>query len=118
MNVNAGAEAEYAQRHHLIWADLEAVLNKHGAHNYSIFLHRETRQLLTTVRSLLGWRKCCFIWIRCLRTIDTRFRGFFKMIQHQRVGWQDGFPCLVAEGSLCAPCNVEDLVIGTFKSSG
>ena len=45
MSVNAGCETEYARRHNPIWADLEAVLKSHGAHNYSIFLHPETRQL-------------------------------------------------------------------------
>lgn len=45
MSVNAGAEAEYEKRHRPIWPELEAVLKEHGAHNYSIFLHAETRQL-------------------------------------------------------------------------
>ena len=45
MSVNAGFEAEYERRHRPIWADLEAVLKSHGASNYSIFLHPQTRQL-------------------------------------------------------------------------
>ena len=45
MSVNAGAEAEYARRHHPIWEDLAVVLKAHGVRNYSIFLHEETRQL-------------------------------------------------------------------------
>lgn len=45
MRVHAGHEAEYARRHGPIWAELEAVLKAHGVHNYSIFLHPETRQL-------------------------------------------------------------------------
>jgi L-rhamnose mutarotase len=45
MSVNAGEEAEYERRHRPIWSDLEAVLKSHGVHNYSIFLHPETRQL-------------------------------------------------------------------------
>ncbi len=45
MSVHAGHEAEYARRHQPIWAELEAVLKSHGVHNYSIFLHPETRQL-------------------------------------------------------------------------
>ncbi len=45
MEVNAGCEAEYEKRHSPIWADLEKVLKEHGVHNYSIFLHPETRQL-------------------------------------------------------------------------
>jgi L-rhamnose mutarotase len=45
MSVNAGAEAEYERRHRPIWRELEDVLKAHGVHQYSIFLHPETRQL-------------------------------------------------------------------------
>ncbi len=45
MSGDAGKEAEYARRHQPIWPELEAVLKAHGVHNYSIFLHPETRQL-------------------------------------------------------------------------
>jgi len=45
MTVNEGAEEEYMRRHSPIWPELEQVLNQHGVHNYSIFLHPETRQL-------------------------------------------------------------------------
>jgi L-rhamnose mutarotase len=45
MAVDAGKEAEYERRHRPIWPELEAVLKQHGVHNYSIFLHAETRQL-------------------------------------------------------------------------
>ena len=45
MSVNAGSESEYRKRHSPIWDDLVAVLRDHGVHNYSIFLHPETRQL-------------------------------------------------------------------------
>ena len=45
MSVNAGCEAEYEQRHHPIWPELEATLRAHGVLTYSIFLHAETRQL-------------------------------------------------------------------------
>lgn len=45
MSVNAGSETEYARRHQPIWAELSDVLKAHGVHNYSIFLHPETRQL-------------------------------------------------------------------------
>ncbi|HVU18558.1 MAG TPA: L-rhamnose mutarotase [Candidatus Didemnitutus sp.] len=45
MSVHAGREAEYAQRHQPIWPELAAVLKAHGVHNYSIFLHPQTRQL-------------------------------------------------------------------------
>ena len=45
MSVNVGCEEEYERRHRPIWAELEDVLKAHGVHNYSIFLHPETRQL-------------------------------------------------------------------------
>jgi L-rhamnose mutarotase len=45
MSVNTGSESEYQRRHSPIWDDLAAVLREHGAHNYSIFLHPDTRQL-------------------------------------------------------------------------
>lgn len=45
MSVNAGSEQEYEARHCPIWPELEQVLRDHGASNYSIFLHEETRQL-------------------------------------------------------------------------
>lgn len=45
MSVNAGREAEYEKRHRPIWPELEKVLKEHGVHNYSIFLHPQTRQL-------------------------------------------------------------------------
>lgn len=45
MSVHAGREAEYARRHQPIWPELAAVLKAHGVHNYSIFLHPQTRQL-------------------------------------------------------------------------
>jgi L-rhamnose mutarotase len=45
MSVQAGKEKEYEERHNPIWPDLEAILKKHGVHNYSIFLNSETRQL-------------------------------------------------------------------------
>ena len=45
MSVHAGSETEYARRHNPIWQELHDVLKKHGAHNYSIFLHPQTRQL-------------------------------------------------------------------------
>ena len=45
MSVHAGQETEYERRHRPIWPELEAVLKAHGAHNYSIFLNTDTRQL-------------------------------------------------------------------------
>ncbi len=45
LQLHPGHEAEYAERHNPIPADLEAALKEGGAHNYSIFLHEETLQL-------------------------------------------------------------------------
>ena len=45
MSVNSGSEEEYQRRHGPIWQELEQTLKAHGAHNYSIFLHPQTRQL-------------------------------------------------------------------------
>ena len=49
MSVSEGQEAEYEDRHSPIWPDLERTLKAHGVHNYSIFLHSETRQLFAYV---------------------------------------------------------------------
>lgn len=45
MSVRPGAETEYERRHRPIWPELEDVLKRHGASNYSIFLHPGTHQL-------------------------------------------------------------------------
>jgi len=45
MSVNEGLERENERRHSPIWPELAAQLKAHGVHNYSIFLHPETRQL-------------------------------------------------------------------------
>jgi L-rhamnose mutarotase len=49
MSVYEGYEKEYEKRHNPIWAELEQTLKSHGVHNYSIFLHPETRQLFAYV---------------------------------------------------------------------
>lgn len=49
MSVDAGKEQEYERRHRPIWPELERVLKAHGVHNYSIFLHEQTRQLFAYV---------------------------------------------------------------------
>jgi L-rhamnose mutarotase len=49
MSVHPGREAEYESRHRPIWPELEQVLQQHGVHNYSIFLHPQTRQLFAYV---------------------------------------------------------------------
>ena len=45
MYVKKEAYDEYKKRHDEIWPEMAAELKRHGAHNYSIFLHRETGQL-------------------------------------------------------------------------
>jgi L-rhamnose mutarotase len=45
MSVHPGHEQEYERRHRPIWKELEDKLKQHGVHNYSIFLHPQTRQL-------------------------------------------------------------------------
>ena len=45
MSVHPGHEQEYERRHRPIWKELEDTLKQHGVHNYSIFLHSQTRQL-------------------------------------------------------------------------
>ena|ERR1043165_7284464 len=45
MSVDAGKEAEYERRHRPIWKELQDTLKQHGVHNYSIYLHPQTRQL-------------------------------------------------------------------------
>lgn len=45
MHVNPDRHAEYEQRHSPIWRELQDTLTAHGAHNYSIFLDRETSSL-------------------------------------------------------------------------
>jgi L-rhamnose mutarotase len=45
MEVRAGCEEEYEQRHNPIWPELEQALREHGVRNYAIFLHPTTRQL-------------------------------------------------------------------------
>ena len=49
MSVNQGCEQEYEQRHNPVWPDMLDMLKKHGLHNYSIFLHPQTRQLFAVV---------------------------------------------------------------------
>lgn len=49
MSVHEGSEQAYEQRHRPVWQELAEVLKAHGAHNYSIFLHPETRQLFAYV---------------------------------------------------------------------
>jgi L-rhamnose mutarotase len=49
MSVHPGHEDEYERRHRPIWPELEKTLKDHGVHNYSIFLHPQSRQLFAYV---------------------------------------------------------------------
>ena len=49
MSVHEARQEEYEKRHSPIWADLHRTLKDHGVHNYSIFLHPETRHLFAYV---------------------------------------------------------------------
>jgi L-rhamnose mutarotase len=49
MSVHPGHEDEYERRHRPIWPELEKTLKDHGVHNYSIFLHPQSRQLFAFV---------------------------------------------------------------------
>lgn len=45
MSAQPGLEEDYRRRHSPIRPELEAVPKSHGVHDYSIFLHADTRQL-------------------------------------------------------------------------
>jgi L-rhamnose mutarotase len=45
MQLLAGNEDRYFERHNPIWPELERVLKAHGVSNYSIFLERKTGKL-------------------------------------------------------------------------
>jgi len=49
MRVNPDQHEEYRSRHNPIWPELQAVLESHGVHNYSIFLDGETSRLFAYV---------------------------------------------------------------------
>jgi len=51
MQINVGAEEEYARRHQPIWPALQEALKNHGVHNYSIFCTKKRGNCLLTSRS-------------------------------------------------------------------
>ena len=69
MSVNAGQEKEYERRHRPIWPELEKVLKAHGVHNYSIFLHPQTRQLFAYADGA---------WTQTSNLANEKIRGFTK----------------------------------------
>ncbi|MEH7414877.1 L-rhamnose mutarotase [Neobacillus drentensis] len=49
MFVNRDSYDEYKRRHDEIWPEMASELKAHGAHNYSIFLDKETGRLFAYV---------------------------------------------------------------------
>jgi L-rhamnose mutarotase len=49
MEVKPGKIDEYEKSHNPIWPELHRVLKEHGLHNYSIFYHEKTGQLVGCV---------------------------------------------------------------------
>ena len=49
MFVNKDSYDEYKKRHNEIWPEMVKELKAHGAHNYSIFLEKETGKLFAYV---------------------------------------------------------------------
>jgi len=45
MQLHAGNEDAYVERHNPVWPELEEALKAHGVHNYSIFLEADTSKL-------------------------------------------------------------------------
>jgi L-rhamnose mutarotase len=45
MRLKPNQQIEYQRRHNPIWPELQATLQAHGVHNYSIFLDRDTDKL-------------------------------------------------------------------------
>ena len=76
MSVNPGRQADYADRHNPIWADLDSVLRSHGVHSYSIFLDPDTNDLFAyaEVESDERWAAIagtdvCRRWWRSMREL-------------------------------------------------
>lgn len=49
MKVYEGKFEEYKKRHDDLWPEMEDLLKRHGAHNYSIFLDEDTGYLFAYV---------------------------------------------------------------------
>ena len=76
MSVHPGCESEYERRLQPIWPELAAVLTAHGARNYSIFLHTETRVLFACVEiedearwQAVARTEVCQRWWRSMREL-------------------------------------------------
>ena len=59
MTLKPGQREEYERRHNPIWPKLQEVLKKHGVHNYSIFLERESDKLFAyaEIESEAKWQQ-------------------------------------------------------------
>jgi L-rhamnose mutarotase len=59
MTLKPGQREEYERRHNPIWPELQEVLKKHGVHNYSIFLERESDKLFAyaEIESEAKWQQ-------------------------------------------------------------
>ena len=59
MTLKSGRREEYERRHNPIWPELLEVLKKHGVHNYSIFLERESDKLFAyaEIESEAKWQQ-------------------------------------------------------------
>ncbi len=76
MSVNPDAHVEYEKRHRPIWDDLAVVLKQHGVANYSIFIDKESSQLLgyAEIESEELWERIadtdvCRRWWKSMRDI-------------------------------------------------
>ncbi len=59
MTLRPGCRDEYEKRHQPIWPELEKIFKEQGVSNYSIFLNRNTDQLVAYVEieSEASWRQ-------------------------------------------------------------
>jgi L-rhamnose mutarotase len=92
MSVNVGTEEEYERRHRPIWPELEQVLKDHGVHNYSIFLHPETRDLFGYVEIEDNARWKCHREHRGVQKVVGLHEGryAFKLGQQPDVAGDEG----------------------------
>ena len=49
MRLYPGMEKEYERRHKELWPEMKDSIHRHGGHNYSIFLDKETHILFGTI---------------------------------------------------------------------
>jgi len=76
MSLNPGCQAEYAQRHNPIWAELDDVLRRHGVRSYSIFLDPDTNDLFAYAEienderwAAIAGTEVCRRWWRSMREL-------------------------------------------------